>query len=638
MKTESADFTVARNSTRLLIPLLVIILLITGLSWLVQHHFETHTRQQTKAQLLVLIDAMRDQIESWHTREKKRIHLWSEHRIVVDSARKLLTVPRTQEALIGEQAQQTMRDFIVPVLKKTDHQGFYIIAPDGTNIASSRDVNIGKPNLLSRSFLQQILQGKTLISIPQPSDIPLKDASGKLVGNLPTMFSAAPIYDESGEVIAILSLRQDPRTAELNRMLQRIRFGTSGETYGFDKNGLMVTRSRFNDHLYKIGLLQPGEESILKIRVCDPGGNMVEGYRPSTPLSKCPLTLMAANAVQGQSGLNIEGYNDYRGVPVVGAWMWDPELQLGVTTEIDIAEVYAAPRLSRRLTIFLTLFSILSLLILGGIFWREDRAGIQNEITLNQRVEARTRELLEVEKSKNAFLSGMTHELRTPMNAILGFAQILEMEEQNQETVQCAQSIYSAGEYLLGLINEVLDFSRIEAGKIDVNLESVSLNGLIEECMQISQPLADKRNIVLREQITSHSDHMIRTDRTRLKQVLLNLISNAIKYNTDDNIVEIYCSAPQAKRLRISVKDSGIGIPPEKHHRIFKPYERIVDDPAKIEGTGLGLVITKQLVELMGGTIGFRSVPGKGSTFWIDVECIGEHETLTDEQAQLAVT
>jgi PAS domain S-box-containing protein len=220
--------------------------------------------------------------------------------------------------------------------------------------------------------------------------------------------------------------------------------------------------------------------------------------------------------------------------------------------------------------------------------------------------------------AKSAFLSSMSHELRTPMNAILGFSQMLEYDSSlNADQQDNVHEILKGGRHLLELINEVLDLAKIEAGRIDLSMEPVELTCLVEDCRQLILPLAAARQITLRLLVPPNT--AVQADRTRLKQVLLNLLSNAIKYNREGGEIRLGLQAAANRWLRITVADNGGGIAPEDMDQLFQPFTRINAKHSDIEGTGIGLTITRSLVELMGGKVGVDSQVGLGSTFWIEL-------------------
>lgn len=222
--------------------------------------------------------------------------------------------------------------------------------------------------------------------------------------------------------------------------------------------------------------------------------------------------------------------------------------------------------------------------------------------------------------AKSEFLSRMSHELRTPMNAILGFGQILEMDakELNETQQTNVKEILDAGHHLLTLINEVLDLATIESGKLEIFMEKVDVDDAIHQSVALIHPLAEVRNIELCDHV-SGKGHIIQADPTRLKQVLVNLLSNAVKYNSENGRITLDSKLTDNQHLRICVTDTGTGLTQEEIAKLFVSFERL-DKVNNVEGTGIGLVITKHLVELMGGSIGIDCVPGEGSTFWVEFE------------------
>ncbi len=229
--------------------------------------------------------------------------------------------------------------------------------------------------------------------------------------------------------------------------------------------------------------------------------------------------------------------------------------------------------------------------------------------------------------AKSDFLSSMSHELRTPLSAILGFAQLIESgtPQPTPSQKRSVDQILQAGWYLLDLINEILDLALIESGKLSLSLEPVSLAEVMHECETMIESQADKRGISVSFPKFSQPV-FVKADRTRLKQVLINLLSNAIKYNTERGSVLLQCLDTGTSRVRISVEDTGAGLAPEQIDQLFQPFNRLGQQANAEQGTGIGLVMTKRLVELMGGAIGVESTPGKGSTFWIEMNITADRQ------------
>ena len=204
--------------------------------------------------------------------------------------------------------------------------------------------------------------------------------------------------------------------------------------------------------------------------------------------------------------------------------------------------------------------------------------------------------------AKSEFLSRMSHELRTPLNAILGFAQLLGMDELEPEQRDNLDQIHRAGEHLLALINEVLDIARIEEGRLTLSVEPVSVGEVLDEAVELVGPLSRNHGIQITTQPRERDWHVM-ADRQRLKQVFLNLLANAVKYNRAGGTVTILCEKVAEERVRISVNDTGPGVAPEHMERLFTPFDRLGADATGIEGTGIGLALSKRLVELMGGLL-----------------------------------
>jgi serine/threonine protein kinase len=248
-----------------------------------------------------------------------------------------------------------------PALSAHDYVGYLLADKNRRIVAASNTDLVGQEAIAEyEPFLARALAGTTNLSAPFASVVAMKDQSGRLLTGVPTMFVAAPIRDESFQVVGALALRIRPEL-EFTRIMQLGRFGETGETYAFDKSGQMVSNSRFDESLILLGLLpdQEGSQSILQLAVRDPGGDITAGHRPAARRHELPLTHMAAEAIAGRPGVNVGGYRDYRGVPVVGAWKWLPEANIGVATEVDYAEAFR-PLIILRWT-FWGLFALLAL-------------------------------------------------------------------------------------------------------------------------------------------------------------------------------------------------------------------------------------------------------------------------------------
>ncbi|MFI4926758.1 MAG: ATP-binding protein, partial [Burkholderiales bacterium] len=237
-------------------------------------------------------------------------------------------------------------------------------------------------------------------------------------------------------------------------------------------------------------------------------------------------------------------------------------------------------------------------------------------------------------RAKSDFLASMSHELRTPLNAILGFAQLLESGEPAPSAIQKRNihQILKAGWYLLELINEVLDLAIIESGKFTLSKEPVSVAEVLAECRAMVEPQARDRRIGMSFPAALQQPCFISADRMRVKQVLINLLFNAIKYNRPNGRVTVDFVQTARRTLRISVRDTGAGLPPEQVAQLFQPFNRLGQEHGTEQGTGIGLVVTKRLVEVMGGTIGAESTVGDGSIFWVELELASAPQLAPDDE------
>jgi len=260
---------------------------------------------------------------------------------------------------------------------------------------------------------------------------------------------------------------------------------------------------------------------------------------------------------------------------------------------------------------------------------------VSESVEAEQALERAKTEAVQANVAKSEFMSRMSHELRTPLNSVLGFAQILQMEMESPSELEMIGYIVKSGGYLLELINEVLDISRVESGAIGVSLELVALDALVAECLAMVSSDASAAGVGIIDECEAIG--VVRGDRKHLTQVLVNLLSNAIKYNHPGGTVTL-TGDEHAGRVRLRVTDTGVGVAPELHERLFAPFDRLDAESRGIEGTGLGLALSKGLMEAIGGSLGVESEPGVGSTFWIELPLATTSTNFTDVDSDVTMT
>jgi hypothetical protein len=351
-------------------PILAVVLL-SLLGLVVRWEIESTMRQSLAAQLSTLADVETAMLETWVEVQRSNAESAANNREIRQLVYPLLEDAGTEKRAEGggdlAAATAKLAKALGPMMAAHDYVGFFVVDRNKRIVAATHAEVVGQNNRSEYdAFLTKALNGAPNVSAPFRSRLLLKDDSGELRTGLPTMFVSAPIRDESFQVVGALALRMQPEE-EFSRILSLGRFGNTGETYAFDKDGLLVSKSRFDDELVLLGLLPDDERtsSILTLQARDPGGDITRGFRPSERRRDLPLTHMAAEAVAGRPGVDVAGYRDYRGVPVVGAWRWLPDADIGLATEIDYDEAFRPLMILRR-----TFWGLFALLVAsaGAIF------------------------------------------------------------------------------------------------------------------------------------------------------------------------------------------------------------------------------------------------------------------------------
>ncbi|PYM21276.1 MAG: hypothetical protein DMD81_00010 [Candidatus Rokuibacteriota bacterium] len=429
-----------------------------------------------------------------------------------------------------------------------------------------------------RDAMSDWYRGVSRTWAPYVSEIHRADFGGTLAVAL-----AVPIRATDGRVIGIITSVQ--RLDTLRRWLLPIEV-PDGELFVVDRNGHLVF------HRSRTGLEHLGD------------------------YARIPAVERVRAAKDGIAELD----NPVTGTVSLYAYRWVPTLGWGVVVQ---REKNVALQRTRTLTLVsagAALALTMTLATLGGIALR----GARHTRTAHRRLEVEIVERRRAEegaaaanRAKSEFLSRMSHELRTPLNSILGFAQLLEMDVKSPDEEESVTQILKGGRHLLALIDEILDIARIEAGKLSISLEPVSVCEVVQSALDLVRPHARERAVQLTS--TVNDDGHVHADRQRLQQVLLNLLSNAIKYNREHGTVTVTSAPAPPERFCLTVSDTGPGIAPAMMDRVFTPFDRLGAEQGGVEGTGLGLALSKRLMEAMGGDLRVTSTPGEGATFTIEL-------------------
>ncbi|MCI0508394.1 MAG: PAS domain S-box protein [Gammaproteobacteria bacterium] len=534
-----------KSSHKFLVLGSTLVVLTLGLtSWFMQAKLRTAARYDVAQSLTAVLDTTHQTVKSWVKEQQAKVAVWANTPEVRTLTGELLKLPSAREALETSAAQQQFRKFLQPLWAGEHYQGFYIIGPDYLNLASSREESIGEINSLikTQKFYQKIFAGAPAISLPEWSNAPLMDSDGDLHGNLPTMFVGAPVRNNAGDVIAVLAFQINPAD-EFTGILQQGRIGNTGETYAFDKQGRLISKSRFIDELRNLGLLEHNQSTLLNIEIRDPGAVPERGERKMIPKEQYPLTRMAASALAGESGVDLHGYRDYRGVYVVGVWRWDEELGLGVATEQDKKEAYQSIQNTQAVIISLTFLAIvLSLgLVMLQVFYKQMKVAGQQKSDS----EARLRSLLESvgEGVFGVDLEGKCTFINPAGLRLLGYKSVSELVGKNMHAIihhtridgsACPDTdcrVYGA--YRLGKSFYVDDeiLWRADGASFEVEYRS---NPVYRDG-RINGSVASFTDITSRRQ----AEHALRQSETKYRQIFNSILDVYAEIALDGAILEV---------------------------------------------------------------------------------------------------
>jgi len=353
---------------------------------------KSNAELETYNSLETVLVTTQQALRSWQSTLLATTKVWAESKDIKNVAQKLLNTPH--EKLKQSKWQAVVRQYLGSTLQTHDYRGFFIIDKNLQNLSSLRNQNINVKNLLSeqQGFFNEIWKGRTVISELVESDVVLTGALQV------SIFTGAPIRNDRGEVVGAFCFRIDP-SRHFSKILERGRIGRTGETYAISKNGMMASESRFTNQLVKMNILKKDEYSILNFKLTDPGVNLVKGSsRVAQP--NLPLILSASRLINSPNRMNIQsqltGYRDYRGVLVAGAWVWDDELKIGITTELEIDEAYASFHRNKRIIQILIFLTCSFLLVILYLFDKNNRwlkkiiqartSDLENEVSINEKI------------------------------------------------------------------------------------------------------------------------------------------------------------------------------------------------------------------------------------------------------------
>jgi PAS domain S-box-containing protein len=720
------------------------LILIGGGAYITVQLIEQRSKENIKNTLNAVLITTTDAIRLWKEEEIRAVQNLAQEEAIRNAAKALLAIEHKPGPLLAADAQKRLRRLMKPYLNY--YRGYFLIAPDNISLASSRDANVGTPNLLTKypDILAKLWDSETRLTPLQHSDVSLStEVEEQPQPGNETLFVGSQVKDEDGRVVALLTLRIDPYKVLLP-LSAKGNLGKTGESYFFDRSGILLSDSRFDEQLVRIGLLKPGEAGTAHLRLSNPGIDLTQLENPPSLPGNLPLTRMAKSALGGSNGADVNGYRDYRGVPVVGAWQWDEQLHIGLAMEQDVAEAYDLFYFVRMMIYISCLITTMTLLALVRVFvsgkqrlaqlqtrlqaivetaddgivvidekgvmesvnpametmfgyhsqelvgkkvnmlmpepehsqhngylehyWQ---TGATNIIGVGREVEAQHKdgtifpvdlrvnrlqlnsrhycagvirdiserkaaeetilkaqqEAIAANRAKSTFLATMSHEIRTPLNGVVGTIDVLahsSLLPPQQELVALAQD---SARLLQGIIDDVLDFSKIEAGRLDLELVPLILESLVENLGENLQQIAKTRGVELLLYVDPKLPP-VEGDPVRIQQILYNLVGNAIKFSSDlaDRSGQVKIRIFLQRQINsiadicFQISDNGIGMSAALQKRLFRPFVQGEGEiTRRYGGTGLGLIITQRLVEMMDGHIELESTEGSGSTFTVHV-------------------
>lgn len=587
------------------------------------HEIRAAHRRNVAAAVQAVLSTTHKGLLTWARQTKSTAAFWASEPRIRRAVAAQLEHRRDDGALRDCPHLEELRRELHEIVQQNEYLGFDVIAMDGTHIASDRGDFVATKTLSAHDpdTIAAAMRGSVIIGAPFSLWSPVLDRG------VPMLLVAAPVraLAGGGEIIATLAFRIDPGK-EFSETVQRGQVGAGGETYAFDRRGRVVTELRFTQNLRDLGLLAAGKRSTLNVELRDPGGDLSYGASNPLPRSEQPLTRMATSAVAGNAGVDVDGYRDYRGVEVVGAWLWDPELDLGLATEIDRSEAFIVFYTTRRVVLAACAATLLITIATTLLLQRRAKdlgAGVAREQDLRRELEDRVRRLESAEMAlkeavriREEFLRFASHELRTPLTSLrLLYEHMVRSRSQPVVPTMGPKELsrflkVSSRELarITQVINNMFVVASFSSGPPALNLERAELTDIVRRTVRQMTEQLEADGCSLELQL----DRPVfgYWDQSRIEQVITNLLSNASRHGAGQPITLSVRS--QAGFAVISVHDRGVGITPEQRERLFEPFRW---KPDAHGGLGVGLYVCRMIVLAHDGEILVESGAGESTTF-----------------------
>lgn len=522
-----------------------------------------------------------------------------------------------------------LRNRLRPTLSANRDLGFFVIDRNYISMGSLRDSNLWTPNLIAArrsEMLDRVFEGESKFIPTIISDVPLGEEMPARLS--PTLFLAAPLKDEHGNVFAVFTLRLD-YLDEFNSITKRGTVGRTGETYAFDSEGVMISESRFREELAKMKLLQDRESTAARLRLADPGRNLEHSSltpKEQLKLRERPLTYMAQQAIRGKAGFSVDAYPGYRGVPVVGAWLWDNEFSIGIATEMDKNEAYDIYYFVRNIwlaVIAVTVVIMVSLAtMLINLRYRTERA-----LAIRQdRLEETNRKLVmarndaeQAIRMKKHFLNTMSHELKTPLNIITGNIFQMETLSHGAQFRKYLNRISAAARNLHRIVEHIFQIITLELDDDESSSRPFDLRNVLNEVRGVYEQACQKKSLEFDFQVSPDVPGQVTGNPDMLRTVLYQLLDNSVKFTSEGKVslhVNQLGDEPGRAKLSFCVIDTGKGMNEDEIETGFQLFSQLAESTVRsTDGIGVGLPLCQKLVNRMQGTLQVESQPGEGSHF-----------------------